>query len=100
MQVNVNAAIGSFDKSKIDALKKTSLDAKNDKALKEQTDKFEALFIKQLLDVSLNSKNSLFPDVTGKEIYQSMYNDTMGTQFSGTFGFSKLLFDYLKENAK
>ena len=50
------------------------------------------------LDVSLNEKNSLFPDVTGKGIYQSMYNDTLSNQFGGKFGFSQILFDYLKEN--
>ena len=98
MQVNLGGAISSFEQAKIASLKKENLSGKDDAKLKEQTDKFEALFIKQLLDVSLNADNSMFPDVTGKEIYQSMYNDTMGKQFSGSFGFSKLLFDYLKEN--
>ncbi|ECP5989279.1 hypothetical protein FUB41_07525, partial [Campylobacter jejuni] len=34
--------------------------SKEDEALKEQTDAFEAFFLKQVLDVSLKSQNSLF----------------------------------------
>ncbi|EPB7444677.1 hypothetical protein ACRR3O_001414 [Campylobacter lari] len=68
-----------------------------DKALKEQTDAFEAFLIKSVLDISLKQENSLFGKDVSDEIYSSMYNDTMSKALSGGLGFSKLLFDYLKE---
>ncbi|EAI3022478.1 hypothetical protein CNV91_02880 [Campylobacter jejuni] len=70
---------------------------KEDKALKEQTNAFEAFFLKQVLDVSLKSQNSLFGKDASDEIYSSMYNDTMSKALSGGMGFSKLLYDFLKE---
>lgn len=70
---------------------------KEDEALKEQTDAFEAFFLKQVLDVSLKSQNSLFGKDASDEIYSSMYNDTISKALSGGMGFSKLLYDFLKE---
>jgi Rod binding domain-containing protein len=72
----------------------------DDALLKEQTDKFEAFFVKQVLDIALKDESSLFPKDPGDKIYQSMYNDTMSSEFSGSFGFSELLFNFLKEQAK
>lgn len=78
---------------------KNSIEAKadNDKALKEQTDKFEAFFIKKVLDISLKNENTLFPKDAGDKIYNSMYNDAMSNSLSGSFGFSELLFNFLKQ---
>ncbi len=76
----------------------TSLNlSKDDEKLKEQTDKFEAFFIKKILDISLKNENKLFEKDAGDKIYNSMYNDTMSNSLSGGFGFSQLLFDFLKE---
>jgi len=69
----------------------------NDTKLKEQTDKFEAFFIKKVLDISIKSDHSLFPKGAGDEIYRSMYNDALSDKLSGRFGFSELLFNYLKQ---
>ncbi len=69
----------------------------NDAKLKEQTDKFEAVFIKEILDVSIKSDNSLFPKSAGEDIYRSMYNEAMSDQLSGKFGFSELLYNFLKK---
>jgi len=69
----------------------------NDTKLREQTDKFEAFFIKKVLDISIKSNNALFPKGAGDEIYRSMYNDAMSDKLSGRFGFSELLFNYLKQ---
>lgn len=73
--------------------------AKNaeDEALKEQTDAFEAFLVKSVLDISLKNQNSLFGKDASDEIYSSMYNDTMSKALSGGLGFSKMLFDFLKE---
>ena len=69
----------------------------NDALLKEQTDKFEAFFIKQVLDISMQSDNKLYPKDAGDKIYKSMYNDTMSTALSGQFGLSEIIFNFLKE---
>ncbi|RUM67506.1 MAG: rod-binding protein [Sulfurospirillum sp.] len=70
----------------------------DDQKLKEQTDKFEAFFIKKVFDISLKSENKLFGKDVGDKIYQSMYNDALSNAMSGSFGYSELLFNYLKEN--
>ena len=70
----------------------------DDVALKEYTDQFEAIMVKQLLNVSMKNNNSLFPKAVGSDIYKSMYQDTMSKEFSGSFGYSELLFKFLKEN--
>ena len=69
----------------------------DDLKLREQTDSFEALILKILLDTSLNMENSLYPKEAGSEIYQSMYKDSISQSLSGSFGYSDLLFNYLKE---
>jgi len=76
-----------------DILNSNIVDAK----LKEQTDKFEAFFIKKVLDISLKNDNKLFEKDAGDKIYNSMYNDTMSNALTGKFGFSEMLFDFLKE---
>lgn len=73
------------------------IQTEQDELLKEQTDAFEAFLIKAVLDVSLKNQNSLFGKDASDEIYSSMYNDTMSKALSGGLGFSKLLFDFLKE---
>ncbi len=74
----------------------TKLDINNDKKLKEQTDSFEAFFIKKILDVSLQHDNKLFAKDAGDKIYNSMYNDAISRAMGGKFGFSQMLFDFLK----
>lgn len=69
----------------------------NDIKLREQTDSFEALILKIVLDTSLNMENHLYPKEAGNEIYQSMYKDSISQSLSGSFGYSDLLFNYLKE---
>lgn len=70
-----------------------------DEALKEQTDAFEAFLIKNVLDISMKNKPSLFEKDASDDIYASMYNDTMSKALSGGLGFSELLFNFLKERA-
>ncbi|MBP1679901.1 MAG: Rod binding protein [Proteobacteria bacterium] len=78
---------------------KTDANSQSDALLKEQTDKFEAFFLKQVLDIALNSdeENSLFEKDAGDKIYKSMYNDTMSSALSGNLGLSEMLFNFLKE---
>ncbi len=73
--------------------------ASNDVKLKEQTDSFESLILKQMLDMTIPKENSLFGKATGSHIYQSMYNDTLSKELTGGFGYSELLYNFLKEKA-
>jgi Rod binding domain-containing protein len=68
----------------------------SDKALREQTDAFEAVFLKQMLDITMKSNDSMFPKGPGSDIYKSMYTQTLSDNLAGTFGFSDMLFNYLK----
>lgn len=68
------------------------------KKLREQTDAFEAIMIKSVLDISLKQDVSLFPKAVGSDIYSDMYNDAISKSIGGGLGFSDLLFDFLKEN--
>ena len=89
----IDIALNALENKKIS----TNFDKENSKKLKEQTDKFEALILKQMLDISLKSENSLFGKTTGSHIYESMYNDALSEQLSGGFGYSQMLFEFLTD---
>ena len=89
--IDTSLALSAYESSKINS----HLNTKDSKKLKEQTDKFEALILKQMLDISLKNEDSLFGKTTGSHIYQSMYNNALSEQLRGGFGYSKLLFEFL-----
>ncbi len=89
---NSLTALAAFEPTKIN---KNVDDVK----LKEQTDNFEAFMVKKILDISLKRENSIFGKDPGDKIYNSMYNDTMSKAISGGFGYSELLFNFLKEQS-
>lgn len=66
-------------------------------ALKEQTDNFEAIILKHMLDTAMPEENPLFKDGPGSKIYRSMYHEELGKTAAGGFGYSELLFNFLKE---
>jgi len=75
-----------------------SIDSNLDKeALKKQTDQFEAIILKQLLDTSMKDENTLFGKDPGDKIYNSMYRDEVSKIGAGSMGISQMLFDYLAE---
>jgi len=93
LSVDNTVALSSLDKDiKVDTL--------DEQRLKESTDAFEAFLVKKVLDISLKKENSLFGKDAGDKIYNSMYNDTMSKSLSGGFGFSELLFNFLKDDLK
>jgi peptidoglycan hydrolase FlgJ len=102
MQADSSVALlnANYNSSSLGALKNNTTES-SDALLKEQTDKFEAFFLKQILDIALNSEEgdekSLFPKDAGDKIYKSMYNDTMSNALSGNLGLSEMLYNYLKE---
>ena len=67
------------------------------KKLKQVCDDFESELLNFYIKEALNSKNELFPESPGEKIYKSMYQEELSKTLSGNFGYSKLLFDYLKD---
>lgn len=106
MKIDTSNAMGSLAHAKETGLikdLKAKVDGRvleNDKALREQTDKFEAIFIKTLLDTALNLDNPLYPKQPGTDIYNSMFKEQIAENLSGSFGYSELLFNYLKDQQK
>jgi len=72
-----------------------------DKALREQTDAFESVIIKMLLDNAMKDEKNLFSDQKdpGDKIYKSMYRDELSKTSAGGFGFSQMLYDYLSQKS-
>lgn len=97
MKVDTSAALSAYNASSTQNLGK--IKPVDDVALKEQTDAFEAFLVKEVLDIALKNENPLFPEDPGDKIYNSMYNDAMSRALSGGFGFSQMLYDFLKERA-
>jgi Rod binding domain-containing protein len=92
MKIDNSLNLMSLNDTKLD------LNNKDDVALKRQTDNFEAVFLKMVLDKSLKTENHLVPKGVGEDIYKSMYNDALSKDLSGGFGFSQMLFNFLKQN--
>lgn len=91
MQIDSSATLFSAQ-TKVPTIDKDS----NDVALKRQTDQFEALMLKTLLDNSMKDEDPLFGKDAGDKIYKSMYREKLSEVASGGFGLSELLFNYLK----
>ena len=70
-----------------------------DAALKEQTDAFEAVILKMIMDNAAKNEKNLFSEQKdpGDKIYKSMYRDELSKASSGGFGFSQMLYDYLSQ---
>ena len=66
-------------------------------ALKAQTDAFEAVIVKMLLDNAMKDDKDIFSSQKdpGDAIYKSMYRDELSKVSAGSFGFSEMLFEYL-----
>jgi len=65
-----------------------------DKALREQTDAFEAVIVKMLMDNAAKGDKDLFSSQKdpGDKIYKSMYRDELSKASAGSFGFSHHFF--------
>jgi len=70
-----------------------------DKALREQTDAFESIIVKMLLDNAMKDEKNIFSSQNdpGDKIYKSMYRDELSKASAGSFGFSQMLYDYLSQ---
>ncbi|WP_457561205.1 rod-binding protein [Caminibacter sp.] len=65
--------------------------------LKKVCDAFESEILNFYLKEAMSSKDSLFPETPGEKIYRSMYEEELSKELSGNFGYSQLLFNYLKD---
>jgi len=83
---------GTSDIPKIDA-------HADNKALRKQTDAFEAIIVKMLLDNSMKDSKDIFSSQKdpGEKIYKSMYREELAKASAGSFGFSQMLYDYLSQ---
>jgi len=82
--------IGMYNK--VDITKTENL-----KKLKQSCDDFESEILNFFLKEGLKEENALFPKSPGEDIYHSMKTNQLSKELSGGFGYSKLLFNYLKE---
>lgn len=74
------------------------IDAKADDAkLREQTDAFESVILKMLMDDAMKDEKNLFTQANdpGDKIYKSMYREELAKASAGGFGFSQMLYDFL-----
>ena len=73
----------------------------DDKALRKETNAFEAVIIKMLMDNAMKNDKSLFSSQNdpGDKIYKSMYRDELSRASAGSFGFSQMLYDYLSKKS-
>ncbi|MFA5234282.1 MAG: rod-binding protein [Sulfurimonas sp.] len=67
--------------------------------LREQTDAFESVIIKMLMDNAMQNEKNLFSEANdpGDKIYKSMYREELAKASAGGFGFSQMLYDFLSE---
>ncbi len=72
-------------------------DSKKRDKLKEQTDAFEAIILKMVLDKAISAEDPLLPKDPGRKIYRSMQNEQLSKELSGSFGYSELLYNFLTE---
>lgn len=94
MRVDTSLGLQAYEEGKLPKIQpKLNDDAK----LKEQTDAFEALIVKTMLQTAIKNDDPLYPKEAGSDIYHSMYLDTLSESLSGSFGYSELLLSYLKE---
>ncbi len=68
-----------------------------DSKLREQTDAFESIILKMLMDNAMKDEKNLFSEQNdpGDKIYKSMYREELAKASAGSFGFSEMLYDFL-----
>ena len=69
--------------------------------LRSQTDAFESVILKMLMDNAMKDEKNLFSQQNdpGDKIYKSMYRDELSKASAGGFGFSQMLYDYLSQKS-
>ncbi|OHE15999.1 MAG: hypothetical protein A2540_01400 [Sulfurimonas sp. RIFOXYD2_FULL_37_8] len=76
------------------------IDTKVDNAkLREQTDAFESVILKMLMDNAMQDEKNIFSSANdpGDKIYKSMYREELAKVSAGGVGFSQMLYDFLSQ---
>ncbi len=91
--VALNAS--NMAQNKVPRIDKNSDEAK----IREQTDAFESVILKMLMDNAMKDQEDLFSEQKdpGDKIYKSMYREELAKASAGGFGFSQMLFEYLTQ---
>lgn len=104
MNIDTSMALANYQSVKLSSQAQNLNQAKGDsgvdsedKRLREQTDNFEALMLKIMLQDAIKNDDTLYPKQPGSDIYHSMYIDQLSEELSGSFGYSELLFHFLKD---
>jgi len=73
-----------------------------DAELRKQTDAFEAVIVKMIMDNAAKDEKNIFSEQNdpGDKIYKSMYRDELSRASAGGFGFSQMLYDYLSQKSE
>ena len=68
-------------------------------ALREQTDAFESVILKMLMDNAMKDEKNLFSEQKdpGDKIYKAMQREELAKASAGGFGFSQMLYDFLSQ---
>jgi len=84
--------------SQMNAIPKIDAKAENQE-LREQTDAFEAIIVKMIMDNAAKDEKNLFSSQNdpGDKIYKSLYRDELSKASAGSFGFSQMLYDFLSQ---
>ncbi|MDQ7059639.1 MAG: rod-binding protein [Sulfurimonas sp.] len=92
MNMNINMIAQQHTIPKIDP-------KAEDAELRKQTDAFESVIVKMLMDNAMKDEKNLFSQQNdpGDKIYKSMYRDELSKASAGSFGFSEMLYDYLSQ---
>jgi len=102
MSLYGSGSLGIQAKTLASQYKVPKIDANvENKELREQTDAFESVILKMLMDNAMKDEKNLFSQENdpGDKIYKSMYRDELAKASAGGFGFSQMLYDYLSQKS-
>ena len=95
-----SSSIGAYSQNIAQQHTVPKIDPKaEDAELRKQTDAFESVILKMLMDNAMKDEKNLFSQQNdpGDKIYKSMQRDELAKASAGGFGFSQMLYDYLSQ---
>ena len=95
---SLHSDVSLYTKQKIPSIDKKL----TNEELKKQTDAFESIIVKMLLDNALKDDKNIFSSQKdpGEKIYKSMYREELSKVSAGSFGFSQMLYEYLSKRSE
>jgi len=96
MKVDSFVDINSIKPNSLNSVNEKVLKTKDDKALRDVCNSFEAFFMNQILETSLKT-TKVAGGGTGSEIIKGMYTDAISRASAGSMGISDMLYKFLSE---